>query len=68
MGGLVRSETEQYYFVDTDLFKNFSPIFGQLPILDWPPIPLFQNLPTDIFKTHFVKVGVDCLHPRISAA
>jgi len=42
-------------FFETDFFKIFSPIFGQLPIFDWPPIPIFQNLLTDIFANILTK-------------
>jgi len=43
-------EIDRYHFfeTDTDIFKIFSPIFGQLPIFDWAPIPIFLNLLTDI--------------------
>jgi len=39
-------ETDWYHFfeTDTDIFKIFSPMFGQLPIFHWPLIPIFQNL------------------------
>jgi len=47
-------ETDRYFFeTDTDIFKNISPIFGQLPIFDWLRIPKFQNLLTDILTSIF---------------
>jgi len=36
-----------------------------MPIFDWPPIPIFQNLLidilTDILIKYLVKVGLECL-------
>jgi len=53
----------------------FSPIFGQLSIFNWPPIPLSQKLliDTGIFADIFnqsilVKIGVDSLQSRLTAA
>jgi len=46
--------TDRYHFFGTDIFKKkISPILGQLPIFDWPPIPIFRNLLTDIFTKCF---------------
>jgi len=41
-------------------FQIFSPIFGQLPIFDWPPIPIILNLVTDILTNILVKDFSDC--------
>jgi len=48
-------ETDRYHFfeTDTDIFKTILPIFGKLTIFDWPPIPIFQNLLTDILTKYF---------------
>jgi len=35
--------------------KNFSPIFEQLPIFDWPTDTDIQNLLTDIFADVLAK-------------
>jgi len=52
MVAIFKLETNQYFFKsDNDIFQFFfSPIFGRLPIFDWPSIPIFQNLLTDIFS------------------
>jgi len=49
-------KTDRYFFeTDTDISKFFPPVFGQLPIFDSPPIPIFQNLLTDIFADILTK-------------
>jgi len=42
--------TDRYHFLKpiTIFLKEFSPIFCQLPIFNWPPILIFQNLLIDI--------------------
>jgi len=49
----MKVETDRYHLLKLIFSKFFSPIFGQLPIFDWPPIPLFQNLITDILAKYF---------------
>jgi len=51
----IRGRPVSFFEIDTDTVKNFSPIFGQLPIFDWPPIAIFQNLLTDIFVDNLMK-------------
>jgi len=50
-------KTDSYHFlkIDTDIFRNFFTEFGQLPIFYLPPIPIFQNLLTDIFDDILTK-------------
>jgi len=50
-------ETDRYHLfeTDTDIFNFFAPIFGQLQIFNWPPIPIFQNLLTVIFADMLTK-------------
>jgi len=52
--------TDRYHFLKSiPIFtKKFSPIFGQLPIFDWPPIPIFHNLLNDIFADILTKYFV----------
>jgi len=73
IGSRFKPEIDRYHFVesDTDISKYFPPIFGQLPIFDWPPIPIFQKLLTDILvdiltKCILIKVGVDCLQSGLT--
>jgi len=52
--------------------KILSPIFDQWPIFDWPPIPIFQNLLTDMFSgiltKYFGQIWCNCLQPRLTTA
>jgi len=57
MGSILETEWQPISFFETDthISKLFSPLFGQLPIFDWSPIPIFQNLLTDIFADILTK-------------
>jgi len=61
-----RDRPISFFETDTDIFI-FLPIFGQLPIFEWPLIPIFQNFLTDIFAdilttvSILVKYGANCL-------
>jgi len=63
--------TDIIFLKPIPIFSIFLPIFDQLPIFDWPPIPTFQNLLTyifaDILIKYFVKVGANCLPTRLTA-
>jgi len=37
-------------------FQFFSPIFSQLPIFYWPPIPIFQNFAYQYICRYFNKL------------
>jgi len=49
---------DRYHFFETDIdiFNIFSPIFGQLPVFEWPPIPIFQNCCQYFTKVFWLKL------------
>jgi len=60
---VVEADRKHFVETDTDIFNFFSPIFGQWPIFDWPPISLFCQY--CIQQSILIKIGVDYLQPDL---
>jgi len=38
---IIQTDRYNFFETETNIFKFFLPMFGQLPMFYWPPIPIF---------------------------